>query len=42
MKLRDKWGWPVEITKGHHISNFTRLLIHTNLKQTLRKRKHEA
>lgn len=39
MNLRDKWGYPVERVKGHHITNFIRLLIHTNLKQTWKRRK---
>lgn len=39
MKLRDKYGWPVEVTRGHHINNFIRLLIHTNLKETWKRRK---
>lgn len=39
MKLRDKYGWPVELTRGHHVSNCIRLFIHTNLKETWERRK---
>ncbi len=34
MKPRDKYGWPVERIIGKPITNFIRLLIHTNLKAT--------
>jgi hypothetical protein len=39
MKLRDKYGWPVERIKGRPITNIIRLIIHTSIKQTLRARK---
>jgi hypothetical protein len=39
MKLRDKHGWPVERIKGRPIINFLRLLILTDVKQTLKRRK---
>jgi hypothetical protein len=35
MKFRDKRGWPIERIKGRPVTNFIRLLIHTNLKKTL-------
>ena len=38
MKLRDKYGWPVERIKGRPFVNFIRLLLHTNIKQTWKKR----
>ena len=37
--LRDKYGWPVERIQGHKVTNFIRLLIHTNIKQTFIRRK---
>lgn len=40
MKIRDKYGWPVEIRKGRHIHNFFRYLFVGNLRQTWRRR-HE-
>lgn len=38
MHLRDKYGWPVERIKGKHITNFIRLLILTDIKQTWKRR----
>lgn len=38
MKPRDKLGWPVEFVMGRPIMNFVRLLIHTDVIQTLRRR----
>lgn len=35
MTSRDKYGWPVERIKGRPITNFIRLLLHTNLSKTL-------
>jgi len=29
MQFLDKYGWPVERTKGRWFQNFLRLLIHT-------------
>ena len=29
MVFLDKYGWPIECTKGHKLINFIRLLIHT-------------
>ena len=36
MKLRDRYGWPVERIKGRPITNAIRLLLHTSLWQTWR------
>jgi hypothetical protein len=36
MIFRDKYGWPVERIIGKPITNLVRLLLHTNIKQTLR------
>jgi hypothetical protein len=36
VKLRDKYGWPVERVIGAPVKNFIRLLIHTSIRQTLR------
>lgn len=33
--LRDRWGWPVERIKGKPITNFIRLVLHTNLRRTI-------
>jgi hypothetical protein len=38
MKLRDKYGYPVEIVRGRHITNFLRYLFITNIKQTWKRR----
>ena len=38
MKIRDKFGWPIETVKGRHLHNFMRRLIHCDLKQTLGRR----
>ncbi len=38
MKLRDKYGYPVEVIKGKPIINLIRLIIHTNIKQTWKRR----
>lgn len=38
MKLRDKYGYPVERIKGKKLTNFIRLLIHTNIKQTWKRK----
>ena len=34
MICRDKYGWPVELIIGRPVTNFIRLLIHTNIWQT--------
>ena len=36
MTFRDKYGWPVERVKGRPITNFIRLLFHTDLAWTFR------
>ncbi len=36
MTLRDKYGWPVETICGRWFTNAIRLLLHTNMRQTLR------
>ena len=36
MKLRDKHGWPVERIKGRPITNLIRVILHTNIYQTLK------
>lgn len=36
--VRSKDGWPVEMIKGRHVTNFLRRLIHGNLRMTLRGR----
>ena len=41
MYLRDKWGYPIEIVKGKYFENFIRYLIHTNIKQTWKRRKEK-
>jgi activator of HSP90 ATPase len=38
MKLRDKYGWPIELFIGKPITNFIRLLVHTNIRKTWRLR----
>ncbi len=35
MTFRDSYGWPVERIRGRPITNLIRLLIHTNLRQTI-------
>jgi hypothetical protein len=44
MYLRDKYGFPVERITGRHITNLIRLLLHTDVWQTLKrwKIKHEG
>lgn len=37
MILRDKYGYPVEKIEGKTFTNFIRLLIHTNIKQTIKR-----
>jgi hypothetical protein len=37
MIIRDKYGWPVERIKGRPITNFIRLILHGNIKETLRR-----
>lgn len=37
-KFRDKHGWPVVKIKGKPITNIIRILIHTDIKQTLKRR----
>ena len=39
MLIRDKYGWPVERILGRSFTNFIRLLLHGNLRQTWRHRK---
>lgn len=39
-KFRDKLGWPVERIIGRPITNFLRLLIHTNIRRTWIMRNH--
>lgn len=34
MICRDYLGWPLEYIKGRPITNFIRMLLHTNIKQT--------
>lgn len=34
MKLRDQYGWPLELIEGKPITNFFRRLILTNLRMT--------
>ena len=41
MYLRDKWEYPIEIVKGKYFENFIRYLIHTNIKQTWKRRKEK-
>ena len=41
MKLRDKYGWPLERIRGRYIQNFVRMILHTDIIQTWRKR-HES
>lgn len=41
MILRERLGWPIERVKGRRILNFLRLLIHTDIGVTWRKR-HEG
>ena len=41
MILRERLGWPIERIKGRRILNFLRLLIHTDIGVTWRKR-HEG
>jgi len=36
MVFRDRYGWPVERIKGRPITNFIRLLLHTNFAWTFR------
>ena len=38
MKIRDKYGYPVEIVKGKYVKNFLRCLFIGNLRQTLKRR----
>lgn len=38
MTLRDSWGWPVERFKGRPIINLIRLLLHTDIRWTWRRR----
>lgn len=38
MKFRDKYGWPVERIIGKPITNFIRLMIHTNIRKTWEQR----
>lgn len=38
MKIRDKYGWPVEIVPGKYVHNFLRYLFVGDLKQTWRRR----
>jgi len=38
MKLRDKYGWPIETVKGNHVVNFFRTLFLINLRKTYNKR----
>lgn len=37
MIIRDKLGWPVEKLVGRPFTNFIRILLHCNIKQTYRK-----
>ena len=38
MKIRDKYGYPVEMVKGKYVKNFFRCLFIGNLRQTLKRR----
>jgi hypothetical protein len=38
MKLRDRYGWPVEFIIGKPFTNFMIAICQTNIRQTLRKR----
>jgi hypothetical protein len=38
MKLRDKYGYPIEVVKGKYIHNFLRYLLITNIKETYHRR----
>lgn len=38
MKLRDKYGWPIELIENRPIINFIRKLIHTDIIATFRYR----
>jgi hypothetical protein len=40
MILRDKYGWPVERIIGKPITNFIRLILHANIRQTWHHRGH--
>lgn len=39
MILRDKYGWPVERIRGRWFTNIIRLILHTSLRQTWKRRK---
>lgn len=39
MKIRDKYGYPVEVVRGQHFRNFLRYLFRGSLEQTFKKRK---
>ena len=41
MKIRDNFGWPIEVVEGRWFSNFMRRLIHINLWQTWSLRNHD-
>jgi hypothetical protein len=38
MILRDKYGWPIERIKKHPVTNLIRIILHTSLVETWRKR----
>lgn len=42
MKLRDRYGWPLELYAGKPITNFFRRLILTDIRQTWAKRRCNA
>jgi hypothetical protein len=37
MTIRDKLGWPVEKFVGRPLTNFARVVLHGNIKQTYHK-----
>jgi len=38
LKLREKYGWPVEFIKGRPITNIIRAILHTNIRMTWKHR----